>query len=137
MHYIISCSLVVLACSGDAQGFQTPKRPKWPKKRGSDDGDGGGVCGSRSESAVARSVGSAVDTFVRPAKTLGKRVKEGSRDRPLGRLTVDLRSLLSDATYDCWLPLQLHPAWRRHWKGGMHLQTGSTAPLAKMEAPAA
>ena len=72
--------------------------------------------GARGLSAVAteakkggQGLSRAVETLARPAKSLGKKVKEGARDRPLGRLVLELRSLRHGHTYDGWLPLELHP----------------------------
>ena len=50
-----------------------------------------------------------VGTLARPAMSFGKKVKEGARDRPLGRLVLELRLLRHGHTYDGWLPLELHP----------------------------
>ena len=42
----------------------------------------------------------AVGTLARPAKSLGKKVKEGARDRPLARLVLELRLLRHGHTDD-------------------------------------
>ena len=41
----------------------------------------------------------AVGTLARPAKSLGKKVKEGARDRPLARLVLELRLLRHGLAY--------------------------------------
>ena len=76
----------------------------------------------------------AVETLARPAKSLGKKVKEGAtaRDRPLGRLVLELRLLRPGHTYDGWLPLELRAGeYRGRGRGFVRVRYSLTwaAPL--------